>query len=125
MISILGGLTTAVFFATSSLLASRAVKIIGAWSATAWTLAIGMLVIIPFVARAGLLAAAGPLGAADKIKVLIVDGQNNHNWKQTTPVLVNALLVDASAHRNVPWSPSLSPMVRADRITAFLPAAKE
>lgn len=29
--------------------------------------------------------------AADKIKVLIVDGQNNHNWKQTTPVLVNAL----------------------------------
>lgn len=31
------------------------------------------------------------LTAADKIKVLIVDGQNNHNWKQTTPVLVNAL----------------------------------
>ena len=25
--------------------------------------------------------------AADKIKVLIVDGQNNHNWKMTTPVL--------------------------------------
>lgn len=31
------------------------------------------------------------LSAADKIKVLIVDGQNNHNWNQTTPVLVNAL----------------------------------
>ena len=29
--------------------------------------------------------------AADKLKVLILDGQNNHNWKQTTPVLVNAL----------------------------------
>src|SRR2546425_13332349 len=29
--------------------------------------------------------------AADKIKVLIVDGQNNHQWKVTTPVLVNAL----------------------------------
>ncbi len=29
--------------------------------------------------------------AADKIKVLIVDGQNNHKWKETTPVLVNAL----------------------------------
>jgi len=28
---------------------------------------------------------------ADKLKVLIVDGQNNHNWKVTTPVLVNAL----------------------------------
>lgn len=27
-------------------------------------------------------------GAADeKIKVLIIDGQNNHNWQQTTPVL--------------------------------------
>lgn len=31
------------------------------------------------------------LMAAEKIKVLIIDGQNNHNWKQTTPVLVNAL----------------------------------
>lgn len=29
--------------------------------------------------------------AADKIKVLIVDGQNNHKWEITTPVLVNAL----------------------------------
>jgi type 1 glutamine amidotransferase len=29
--------------------------------------------------------------AAEKIKVLLVDGQNNHNWKQTTPVLVDAL----------------------------------
>ena len=34
---------------------------------------------------------ASGLSAADKIKVLIIDGQNNHNWKQTTPVLVNAL----------------------------------
>jgi uncharacterized protein len=31
------------------------------------------------------------LSAADRIKVLVIDGQNNHNWKQTTPVLVNAL----------------------------------
>jgi type 1 glutamine amidotransferase len=39
------------------------------------------------------LAASLPLlsNAADKIKVLIIDGQNNHNWKQTTPVLVHAL----------------------------------
>ncbi|MEO6742409.1 MAG: ThuA domain-containing protein, partial [Chthoniobacteraceae bacterium] len=27
------------------------------------------------------------VSAADKIKVLIVDGQNNHQWKMTTPVL--------------------------------------
>jgi uncharacterized protein len=29
--------------------------------------------------------------AADKLKVLILDGQNNHQWAITTPVLVNAL----------------------------------
>ena len=27
------------------------------------------------------------LQAADKISILLVDGQNNHNWKATTPVL--------------------------------------
>ena len=25
--------------------------------------------------------------AAEKLKLLIVDGQNNHNWKATTPIL--------------------------------------
>lgn len=33
------------------------------------------------------LALALPAFAADKIKVVIIDGQNNHNWKATTPVL--------------------------------------
>lgn len=28
---------------------------------------------------------------ADKIKVLILDGQNNHNWKSTTPVMKQSL----------------------------------
>ena len=28
---------------------------------------------------------------AAKLKVLIIDGQNNHNWKSTTPVLKHAL----------------------------------
>jgi len=28
-----------------------------------------------------------PLGAADKISVLLVDGQNNHKWQETTPML--------------------------------------
>ncbi len=31
------------------------------------------------------------LHAADKLKVLIVDGQNNHKWEITTPVLRNVL----------------------------------
>jgi type 1 glutamine amidotransferase len=39
-----------------------------------------------------LCAAALPASAADdKIKALIIDGQNNHNWKQTTPVLKKEL----------------------------------
>ncbi|MED5447594.1 MAG: ThuA domain-containing protein, partial [Planctomycetota bacterium] len=29
--------------------------------------------------------------AAEKLKLLIVDGQNNHNWKSTTPVLKSFL----------------------------------
>jgi len=36
------------------------------------------------------LALASP-AAAEKLKVLIVDGQNNHQWQITTPVLVHAL----------------------------------
>ncbi|MFM9961065.1 MAG: ThuA domain-containing protein [Planctomycetaceae bacterium] len=28
-----------------------------------------------------------PADAAEKLKLLIVDGQNNHNWKATTPIL--------------------------------------
>lgn len=37
------------------------------------------------------LALALSATAADKIKVLIVDGQNNHKWDITTPVLKDAL----------------------------------
>ncbi len=45
------------------------------------------------------------LSAADKIKVLIVDGQNNHSWKQTTPVLVNALETAGCFEVSVSTSP--------------------
>ena len=45
--------------------------------------------------RTALLAVvtAGMLAAAP-IKVLIVDGQNNHAWKETTPVLKKILEQD-------------------------------
>ena len=33
------------------------------------------------------LLVAAPIFAADKIKVVIIDGQNNHKWQETTPVL--------------------------------------
>ena len=34
---------------------------------------------------------SGSLFAQDQLKVLIIDGQNNHKWKQTTPILTNIL----------------------------------
>src|SRR5262245_41671710 len=37
------------------------------------------------------LALTGPLAAAEPIKVLILDGQNNHNWRATTPILKKVL----------------------------------
>jgi len=36
-------------------------------------------------------AATDALSAEPSIKVLIVDGQNNHNWKETTPVMKQQL----------------------------------
>ena len=42
MISIVFGLLTAVFFASSSLFSSRAVKVIGSWSAVAWAMLVGL-----------------------------------------------------------------------------------
>lgn len=38
-----------------------------------------------------LIALAVSSHAADKIKVLIVDGQNNHKWQETTPVMKQSL----------------------------------
>jgi type 1 glutamine amidotransferase len=46
------------------------------------------------------LALAAPLAAADPIKVLIVDGQNNHNWRATTPIL-KKILEDAKTFQVV------------------------
>ena len=47
-----------------------------------------------FLLLLSLTASAWVAGAADappKLKVLIVDGQNNHDWKKTTPVMKKAL----------------------------------
>jgi type 1 glutamine amidotransferase len=38
-----------------------------------------------------LLLACGLVGAEEKLKALIIDGQNNHNWQATTPLLKQAL----------------------------------
>jgi type 1 glutamine amidotransferase len=52
--------------------------------------------LLAVVGCAVLFAVARPASAADepkpeKIKALIIDGQNNHDWKKTTPVLKAAL----------------------------------
>ena len=44
-----------------------------------------------FLSALTLLAVALPAFADDKLKVLIIDGQNNHNWQQTTPILKKQL----------------------------------
>src|SRR5580704_16066678 len=38
-----------------------------------------------------LLCGMSQVQAQDKIKVVIIDGQNNHNWRATTPVMKKAL----------------------------------
>jgi len=45
------------------------------------------------------LCSASVASAADKLKVLIVDGQNNHNWRATTPVMNQWL--ESSGHFTV------------------------
>ena len=48
-----------------------------------------MLRSAPFlrIVAASLLTVAAAIAAPEKIKVLIVDGQNNHAWATTTPLL--------------------------------------
>lgn len=53
MISVWFGLGTALCFAASSLLSSRAVRIIGPLSVTAWTMVVGLVLTLPFLIPAG------------------------------------------------------------------------
>ena len=43
--------------------------------------------------------------AEQKIKLLIIDGQNNHNWKQTTPVLRSFLKASGKFSVDVATTP--------------------
>ena len=42
---------------------------------------------------------------AKPIQVLLLDGQNNHNWKATTPVLIEALEAENLCKITVSTSP--------------------
>ena len=84
MVSIVFGLGTALLFAGSSLLSSRAVKQISAWSAVAWAMALGLVLTLPFVALAGM-----PDSVRPNAGWLVVSGAGN----------VAGLVLAASAFR--------------------------
>ena len=78
MVSIVFGLLTACFFASSSLMSSRAVKVIGSASSVAWVMLIGLIITTPFVVVSGVPANIGPsipwmvvLGLGNVIGILI------------------------------------------------------
>ena len=48
---------------------------------------------------------ASAANGEDKIKLLIIDGQNNHNWKATTPVMVKHLKETGKFEVDVVTSP--------------------
>ncbi len=48
----------------------------------------------------------GPAAAAEKLKALIVDGQNNHDWKGTTPVIERWLTESGRFTVDVATSPA-------------------
>lgn len=65
-----------------------------------------------------LAVAALSVAADDKIKVLIIDGQNNHNWQQTTPVLKKQLEATGKFAVDVATSP---PANKKEEMAKFRP----
>jgi type 1 glutamine amidotransferase len=72
--------------------------------------------------------ASFPSFGADKLRVLIIDGQNNHNWVATTPVLKAALekcgrfTMDVST---TPLAPPRAPAVPKGKLTPEQKAAHD
>lgn len=60
MVSIVFGLLTACFFASSGLMASRTVKVIGSASSLAWMMLVGLVITLPFVFLSGVPSNLGP-----------------------------------------------------------------
>src|SRR5213080_3184613 len=63
-----------------------------------------------------LLAALGCHAGAAPLKVLIVDGQNNHAWQQSTPVLKTILEENGFATVDVATSPA-----KGEDLSSFKP----
>jgi len=76
-----------------------------------WIGAVAVLVVVA--------ALAGQASAAEKINVLIIDGQNGHPWKATTPVLKEMLLKTDRFNVDVATSPA--PKAPAEAWEKFRP----
>lgn len=72
MISIAGGFIAAVFFASSSLLNSRASRHISGWSVVAWAMLVGLVLTAPLAALSGI-----PDSARSNVGWLVVAGVGN------------------------------------------------
>jgi len=72
VISIVFGLATAVMFAASSLMSSRAVKVIGSWSSAAWVMLVGLVITLPFLFMSGI-----PSGLAENAWWMLLAGVGN------------------------------------------------
>ncbi len=89
------------------------------------SLRVAVAALFALVAAASSTAVAAPVIDSPKIKVVLIDGQNNHNWRATTPLLKKVLedsgrfTVDVSSNlkandkpgqikETVPFPPDLS-----------------
>jgi type 1 glutamine amidotransferase len=63
--------------------------------------------------------APAPAAGGDKIKVLIIDGQNNHNWRATTPFMKRVL--EESGRFSVAVSSNLKPGDKPGEIKEAVP----
>lgn len=72
MLSVVLGLLTASFFASTSLISSRSVKVIGSASSLAWTMLVGLLITTPFVVASGV-----PTGLAASAPWMVLAGLGN------------------------------------------------
>jgi type 1 glutamine amidotransferase len=86
----------------------------------------------PILVLIAAVSLAGSLHAADKLKVLLIDGQNNHDWRHTTPVLKWILedsgrfTVDVSTTPgNAPRPPQAPKADAKDDVKAAYEAAKK
>lgn len=60
-------------------------------------------------ALAAAISLTSPLSAAEKLKVLLIDGQNNHAWRETSPVLVSILGKSGRFEVTVSTTPEAAP----------------